>query len=66
MNLETRITSPATDRAADVRQTRPDTAILVVFGLIERDEFIVSHAAPSRYYKTERAARQAAHRWIAG
>ena len=45
---------------------RPDgQRFHVVFGRIDRHEFVVSRAKPSRFYGTRNGAERAAHKWIA-
>lgn len=65
MLLDTTITAPATDRAANLWRAIADRRITVFFGRIEGAEFRLSHAQPSRTYATEAAARKAAAKWIA-
>jgi hypothetical protein len=64
---DTRIHNAATGKSADIRAEKCNGAhrFMVIFGsLLRNGEFQVSHAQPSRMFKTEAGATKAAQAWI--
>ncbi len=50
--------------ASRITENTPGS-FLVIFGREEGDVFVVSHATPSRFYKSHGAAMKAARAWTA-
>jgi len=55
--------SQPTDR--DTRMTRQNGLVYVMFGRVEKGEFIVAHYPAARSFKSEAGAKRAHDAWVA-